>query len=285
MAKLELNNDVYLLPSNWNELTKEQFIRIAQLSTLKLTQNELKLYLLVSILGFTIPHEKAYSVNGEKCYRMRGSKKVYLISATDLAYVCCNSLSFIFIERKFGERITLEIDCKLALTLIDFIDVNGEKWYGPANSLNNCIYEEYIRTLVFASEFSENKSIDSLNKLVACLYRPAKREEDNSGDTRIPFNDFIVEQEAKKLAKVPEAIKYAILLQFNGALWNLARLYKEAFTPGTGKASAKNVFMQQMDLIDSLAKHNIPEKELIRKAPLYDVLHTFNNLVTINNKK
>ena len=74
-------------------------------------------------------------------------------------------------------------------------------------------------------------------------------------------------------------------MQYNGALWNLARIFPSAFVSGKGKVSANNVFMQQLDLIDALAQHKIPEKEQIRKSQLYDVLHTFNNLVNINSKK
>jgi len=68
-------------------------------------------------------------------------------------------------------------------------------------------------------------------------------------------------------------------MQFNGHMWSISQTFPETFTSGSAKKSSKNVFMQQLDLIDNLAQHRIPDKEAIRKTPLYDVLHTLNNLI------
>lgn len=283
MAELFLNNDKYILPESWDELTELQLLRIADLSMLNLSPYEFRLYLLVAILDFTVPQEMAYSVNNERCYRMRSKKITYLISEVDLAYTCINSLGFLFTERNVGDDVVLDIDCKLSKSLITSIKVNGEDWIAPGDALNNIIYEEYIRALISASEFTNTHNPSDLHKLIATLYRPAKNDGSaNTGDMRIPFNDFAVEENAKKLNKLPEYVKIAILLQFNGALYSIAQTFKDAFKKGSGKASAKNIFLQQLDIVDNLAYHKIPEKEQIRKTQLYDVLHTLNNLITIN---
>jgi hypothetical protein len=285
MAELRLNNEVFILPDNWNQLTEEQLIRVASLWNLGLSQNEFKLYLLVSILGLTVPRDKKYSLNGESCYRLMGKTKSYLISLTDLAIVNINSLGFLFKETETPKGIRLELDCKLVKTVIKYIEVDGEKWYGPGDAMNNCIYEEYIRALVSASEFSETKNISALNKLVATLYRTGGKDNAVNGDLRIPFNDFTVDQDAKKLDRIPESVKHVILLQFNGALYHMSQVFEYAFKKGSGKLNAKNIFLQQLDLVDNLADHKIPDKEAIRKTQLYDVLHTLDNLIKTKKRK
>jgi hypothetical protein len=296
---LTLNNDKYKLPDSWDDLSEGQLLRIADLANKSIPVNQFKTHILLSILGFQSGNRMyAYShsqqsptttKDKELCYVLKDykNKKRYLISITDLAYIVTNSLGFLFKESIIENKQHIEIDCKLNKTIITSIPLQGEKWFGPGDSLSNSTYEEYIRCLVSASEYSRGDSA-GLDRLICAMYRPGNSENAaENGDFRQPFNDNLVQHRAKFVANLHPVLKSAIMLQFNGAIRNLANIFPNAFGSSSSNAkppTSRDIFLQQFEIIDNLAQHRIPDKEIIRKSQLYDVLQTLDNVVRQNNE-
>jgi DNA-directed RNA polymerase subunit L len=286
---LTLNNDNFNIPDNWDELSQEQFLKIANLSNLKLSPNKFKAYVLISLLNMNVA-SKLYSNNHTPCYKLTNNKtkKIYLVSVEDIAYTVVNSLNWIFKEIKSEKSSSYEINCRITKTVIPHITIHSEKWYGPDSAMSNSTYEEYIRCLVSASEFSQGKQ-DGLNKLIAALYRPGSISFNDNGDMRSPYNDHLINVRASLASKVDDITKTAILLQFNGHISTLEKTFPFAFTGHSSSSSSQNtpqnIFFRQLDLIDNLAQHKISEKENVRKSQLYDVLHTLDNIVRNKPKK
>jgi len=291
--KINLNDDIYIIPDSWDGLSKSQFIRIADLSLQSLPVNQFKLYILLAILNFKVGKrmfaKSDTSNNKEMCYVLRSidnPNKIYLVAVSDLAVIINNSLAWLFKESNVNNKISLVLNCTLRKSLVSDIYVKGERWYGPADSLNNSIYEEYIRCLVSASEYSRGDST-GLDRLICAMYRPGNSvNATDNGDFRNPYNDNLVFHRAKFVEDLNPGIKIAILLQFNGAVANIAAIFPNAFNKGNDNNEVVNnsndVFMRQLEIIDNLAQHRIPEKEQIRQSQLYDVLQTLDNVVKQN---
>lgn len=95
------------------------------------------------------------------------------------------------------------------------------KLHGPLPYLTNCSFFEYIEAQRHFIAFSKTEDYAELDKLIACLYRPAKYFHfirkylpNYDGDIRQKFNDNQVERRAKQIAKLPPEMRFGVYLFF-----------------------------------------------------------------------
>jgi hypothetical protein len=125
--------------------------------------------------------------------------------------------------------------------IFDAAQTNHTQWlpkyrgmYGPDSELMNVVLSEFHFCETYYRAFREGEDMADLNRLVACLYRPAKwfynKAKNKDGDIRQPFNANLVEFYARRVAKWPTSIKQAILLFYAGCRSKLTEDYKEVFS-------------------------------------------------------
>lgn len=94
------------------------------------------------------------------------------------------------------------------------------KYYGPDEALLNISFDEFIEANGHFKSFAKTKDEQSLNMLIATLYRPKKLPTPRNifrnydGDKRQDFVEANVNLRAKKLKNLPYHIKYGIYLFF-----------------------------------------------------------------------
>ena len=99
------------------------------------------------------------------------------------------------------------------------ITVGNTVFHGPIDALFNTVYGEYLQAITHLTDFTQNPQPETLNLLIATLYRPEKpnyntikTHPDFDGDIRIKFNPNLTETYAQTLAQLPYHVKYAIFL-------------------------------------------------------------------------
>lgn len=288
-----INNTIFHLPSNWNELTKNQLIRLAQLSFEQLSPSDFKTKLVIYILDFEIVKFREQVVDGETCFYFRDKKHkaIYLFSATDIAFIA-NKLDFLFKVKTektpTGEKELWLLDTKLTKNIISNIRVKLNTLYGPADGLSNILFQEWIHTETYYIDFCKTNDFTLLDKLIAVLYRPEVGNFDNddvqyTGDRRDSFNDFLIDKRAAIISQLPQSIKYSLFLFYTGCRNHIHQMFKEVFS-GSVSGEEQNTFKNMMIIVNSLANNDVTKNEKIRKTYLYEVMFALQQ-ICINNKK
>ena len=94
-----------------------------------------------------------------------------------------------------------------------------KKRYGPAGGFDNLKMKEFHFSERYYNELVYENKEESINDLIAVLYRKTKRwyntKLDKDGDRRIAFNSNEVAYYAKKIARWPEGVKQSIFLWYH----------------------------------------------------------------------
>jgi|GEM_PF-2756215 len=210
MHTLYIHRTAYLLPSSWQELTRQQVISLARLVHDKVdTVRFAKIMFL--ILTQSLPWWKRIRV-----------RFFYLFQATvderaDMLYLCRSFLE----NREFTAQKINYIGGRSVL-------------FGPSSALANLTLWEYIRAEQAFLNHVKQSSVPTtqhLDKLIAILYRPARPDYDPQihEDMRVPLVDAAVDVRLVQVAKVDIAVKVAILMWFDSCRSLVIKMYPNIF--------------------------------------------------------
>jgi len=283
MYTLKINNEIIRIPSSWNELTSEQLLTAISLSKKNLSLGEYTSRLLLNITGL-IPIIKKEKINSDGyLFYFRYGKKKYLIDATDFSAIS-RKLGFLFNQENdnyyFNYNLTRNLLPKIRISLFKTL-------YGPADTLTNFLFEEFIHSETNLNYFERTKDPKYLDKLIAVMYRPRDRsikinDKNYHGDIRESFNDHRIEKISGITRRMDDIYKKAILLFYNGCRRFITSRFPNTFSetsPGNG-----DIFMSFMKLVNALSESDVTKKDQVRKSYLYDVLITMEELA-IQRKK
>lgn len=290
MVKVQINSDHYLIPEKWDELTTDQLLKIAEYVNSQLPFNEFRIKLMMFFLGLHCMRIEERTIKGEVCFFFRqGKKNIYALSAIDLSCLL-SRIDFIFkISKADDDSNQKVVHSHLCRQLIPAIKVSGTEYIGPASSLTNLLFHEYIFTETYFYKFSETKEIKYADLLIAVLYRENSGKNENdadyNGDPRIQFNDFHLDARAEKIAKLDPAFKTAILFFYDGCRNYLRVKFKEVFESSSGKNQKVDPFANFMKLVTTLTNNDITKNDQVRKSYLYEVMIALQEMVIQNNKQ
>lgn len=109
----------------------------------------------------------------------------------------------------------LHKDIRLEKCLMDKFSCRFTSFYGPREYLANVTADEFRHAEFFFIKFYKTGKIYFLDRLIATLWR-RKAKGNNTGDIRQPFNEFNIENDVKKIARLSQLYKYACLLTYTG---------------------------------------------------------------------
>lgn len=252
MRSLKLNDDEYLIPGEWNELTKYQLIYLVALVNKNITSEEIKLKLLLYCMEATV-----YSYDKRKTgydYLIKSGKKKYTLSAEEVT-VICQMFDYLFTE--YNGQIVLYP----TLTKNPFPETKCgcRSVYGPADGLTNINYQQFVDLQIWQSQLDKNKS--AVNEFISVIYL---RSEYNSEQNFKYTSPHLI-------ATMSPTVKTIILWFYLGCL---AFIEKKFPLPFSGSGGKGNVVDGQMRIIDALAENKVINKDLVRKSLLYDALYT-----------
>jgi len=173
-----------------------------------------------------------------------------------------------------GEETSQIIESQLTRQLLPFFRFRMKKYYGPDDRLFNVTLDEYLEADIHYLAFMKSKDEKDLDKLVATLYRKKNKKADPkapdySGDIRQPFNEYLIDVRARKIARMPHEIKLMVFFFFQGCRNFLSVNFPDVFTGASG-ATGRNY--GPLSLVDALSGEDVTKNETIRKTLLYDVM-------------
>jgi hypothetical protein len=212
-----------LLPESWQELTGRQYVRVIQL------------------LHKPIKNEW---FSADAMLRVLTNKNIfahYLLPA-DMRWRCYEHINWVYQKQNVTEQL-LPVYRGL---------------YAPAGEFNNLKLIEFHFTEILYQDYvlSKGENVDSLNKLVAALYRSPKNRKsydykrDPDGDHRQPFNGNELPFYVRQVRRWPLAVRQAVFVWYDACREQLFKDYREAFT---GKAKKNNYAQGLFEMMRSIA--------------------------------
>ncbi len=275
MHTCKINDLEIIYPAKWDELNRQQLNTIVAGFSLGLTNLEFKIKTALSFLNLKVDQRKPTYRSPDILHSLKAKKgKQYWISNQQLLAIG-NSLNYLTSQVNNKEGIDVDVlNSHLTINLIPSFRHRLIKYYGPTEKLFNLVFDEYLEADNHFMEFSTSGNIQSLNKLVATLYRPQQKNyKPNSiasrGDCRQIFNSHTVKHRAKKLSKLSIETKYAVLLYYQGSRKFLAKNFPHVFS-----STSKNITggFGPLGLIDALTGDDVTKNKAVRQSYLYDVM-------------
>ncbi len=309
-----INGDHYQLPTQWNELNREQFLAICRLSLEAQAVTEIKAKVLFLLLGFRIERMKEQRIGDEECfYVSAGKKHVYLLAATDVAYLA-NKMDFIFriTEDDEGNK-SYQFRSRLFRQLLPDIKLKDGILYGPADGLNNLLFSEFVVAENHYAGFIKSQETEAgsekktekpqplkegaithyCDKLIATLYRPRRRDYDenipeHAADGREVMNVGTAEKREKLVRSLNPEVKQGILFWYEGCKDFLRGKFPHVFevqgesekVKGNSRlrSNEQSVFEGYVKMITSLAKNDATKVDAWMNTNLYGVLIAMENM-------
>lgn len=185
----------YTLPAAWNELSREGLLIIAQ--AIQLQPGEAKLRILQQLSG--IP------------------QKLLLRLSTAQVANLTRLLDWIW------------LDNTLTRNLLPSLTAEKKTLYGPADSLKNMSWQEFIAAEKYFRAYAAQPSEEMLEYLIACLYRPASPDKDARIDCREDFSLYTIEIHRQTVRKCLPEEKLSVLFFFIGCYNEMKALYPFVF--------------------------------------------------------
>lgn len=152
--------------------------------------------------------------------------------------------------------------------------------HGPKSELDNVTLAEFYFSEKCYADYIESQSVESLDTLVAVLYRMPKKKYDISrdpdGDIRLPFNSNSTWFLQKKVSRWPLKVKQAILLWYDGCRKKITEDNPDIFSGGqSGDSSDSDMF----GIMRSLAGGKYGDFYSIEKMLLHTALLEMNFMI------
>lgn len=265
MNVLRINGYNWTSPAGYNELDVKQLLQVCRLlligemagrSGALYNHDDIRSRLLCVLLGVRkglLRHSKKV----KSFLRIPTEAKIYLMYDEDVTgwvYKPANLTAYTI--REFTHK--------------------GKTYYGPHDGILNISVAEFIESVMYFGAYQDsmknNPKTDLLDKMIAVLYRPGrlfyqfeKFGKDFSLDRRKVKNEYRFEKWAKAFAKMPEELKLAIFLQYEGALSSFAKNFPKSF----GKKKGKGDLNGWIKLLMSMSNDIFGNFEQTQKTDAY----------------
>ena len=218
METLQIGTFTRQVPSTWHELTRRQLLRLLP-EVYALAAPDRRLRLLAALSGYQLPLLAGLPplVLGE------------LLALTDWL-------------SSDKHRLTEQLLPTLAVA--GRLPGHSLTWHGPAASLANLLFGEFIFADTFFVLYCQHGRAEYLDKFLTVLYRPARpgadpEAPDWNGDVRLPFNEHQLEVRTRRVAQLSYAKKLAVLTWYKGCRAQLADEFPDVFTAAEVEASSR----------------------------------------------
>jgi hypothetical protein len=257
-------------PEKWDELNQRQLLYIAK---------------------YWEAWQEISQMHGERLVKARALLVLELCGITGRRERrrLCNALSHVTEDSGFNILdYTNFVFEKLTLTrnLLPKIKVGLFKWYfGPGDRLNDIDIEEFSMAFSAYSQYISTRNEIHLNNLVAILYRPASQEYHITGDIRVPYNFKKITEYVKKIRKIPEEYKQAVLLFFMGCLdyFSQNKRYGKVFRRAKNESESSGGSF--FDTVVDMSGGKFGPYETTRRTNVHIFLKDLNNHIERQKRK
>ena len=294
MIDLSIEGKRYFLPENWQEITRNDLMIIADLYTRYLGSTDFLKFALIRMLGIrrylVRYHDQVAFAKG--LYRVlpipaiihsginRGRVKV--IPQEDIL-VLSQMLSWINSADDKAKN-------TLTRTLLPGITICRSLFsrlclYGPADHLRDVIAIEYANADSAFLAYCATGDLDRLDDMVGALYRPRKwywRLEklftDKNTSSRMRYTGIRYGRESYSSLSLSLPVKYAVFLFFQGCRNELLAKYPYVFTPDGGSDGNSTGWA---GVFRALTNENIIDIDRVMELPIHTVLFDLNEKIRL----
>lgn len=246
MIKVIIDKKEFFLPESWNEMSTVQLEYLTELLVDPLSATEVKVKLLLHILGISHDWRGAMRLGRKRCPIV-----------TEDVYVASQVFDFLFAKNEEGQEYLHP-----TLTRCPYEDlptVVGAT--PPGNALSGINYQQYIYALSYSEMLL--KEPRAIHPLIESLYTKNAPHLRVGGD--VPTAGLSVAQ------------CYVIRWYWQGSMLYLADRFPKLFAPsGGGSSQHFNSYEAQEQLLDMMTQGDASRKESYKRLPLYSVLYSLN---------
>jgi hypothetical protein len=244
------DNELYHIPDSYNELTRDQLIKLAPLLTRKDEPGVIGLQVLQVLLQL--------------------SKVKFFFLDTEVKEQLLPFTAWVFEKNNLTKQIIPVYSHWL------------NSYWGPKSDFDNITLSEYHCTEIYYAMLLQDKKPEALDALISVLYRKSKPgydfKKDPDGDCRRDFNEHEIEYWSKKVSSLPSDLKQAILLWYDGCRESLVQLYPAVFRPSDSAEASdtKGMFSVMRGLADGAKYGSFNE---VKKLNLHTALMEMEQLI------
>lgn len=167
--------------------------------------------------------------------------------------------------------------------------------YGPGDVLGNLRFNEFMSAeLRFEAHTRVPGESVKLNEFCGILFRPSSRELLKHKDKRVPYQESLIEENAKIFQTVSGDVKAAVVTNYQGTKNMFPKLYPNLFPPhlqnsgteeptGT-KQQKKPQSLGWLKMLTAMVDRDVTKLEMTKQASLHTVLNTLDEIL-LHNKK
>lgn len=218
MIALCYKNKTITIPSQWDELTAKQYVRVIKELHARVVNEWLSCDRMLRILS------------GKNYF-------TYYLLPADLRWRCYEHMRWVYEKQN--------VTTQLLPSYRGLI--------GPAAYFTNTLLKEFHHTEIAYQDYIKHiNEADALNKLVAVLYRLPKNKKlydykrNPDGDLRQPFNANEIDFYINRVSRWPHAVKLAVFVWYDACREQFFTDYREAFTGGMKKESYAQGLFEMM---------------------------------------
>jgi len=232
--------NAFLLPGEWNELTNEQLLFLIGLVNKNISAEEIKLKMFLFCIRGRVRER-----NEDFSFRIKIGKLNYDMSAEE-TFAICEIFSYLFIEKENQ----IQINPQLVKNPFPVIRIGWVKLYGPADGLTDYSYQQFMELQIAQSE--AGASPKEMDMFLSLMYHRKNGKQ-------------------SKLFRFVSARKKVAILWFYLGCMNFFQ--KKWPLPFSGESSS-DIVDGQMRIVDALAKNDVTKKKQVRDSDLYEAFYT-----------
>ncbi len=148
--------------------------------------------------------------------------------------------------------------------------------HGPTGEFDNLRLGEFHFTEMYYRDYVSDSSEDSLNCLIATMYRPPKpkydKEKNADGDIRENFNHHLIPYLAKKVKRWPSNVKLAIFAWYAFCRIDLEKKHEWAFKNDDPRPFTSRYDAGMYAVIRSLASDKLGSVAAVEQMYVHDAM-------------
>jgi hypothetical protein len=251
MQTVQIDNKIYELPSELNELSRWQLLQLCNRMRLLQLPKEAQVFALLTLFEF-------------KWFRYLRWRKITRLDDYHI-HQLLPLTNFLYSDQLLTKN-----------TLGSYKNgIFAKRLYGPDDSLLNITFNEFIKCEEHYINFVQGNTLDELDSLCAVLFRPKRKEYDPTkhNDIREPFNDLTLPNNHQRTKKWPYKAKMAVFLYYHGSRKQLLSL-----VPTTKNSTKRKGNYSWIHVMDDLAE-NLINLDKVGNTNAYTVLFHYGKKV------
>ena len=257
MRTVGILGETFAVAGEWDELTDEQLVYLAELLKMGCMVQEVKVKMLLFALSARVRSEDSALATE---YAVRLKKGTVRLRADEL-YVLSTVFDYLFDDGG-------QLDVRLTENPFPCLAVDGGVLCGPGAALEDVCYGQFVLLQSYLS--AVRKEASYVDVFLSVLWKKGSYRAVEEGDVSM-------------FAGLEEEVKTVMLWYYVGSLRALRLRFPRVFS-GNG-SEGEDVFGDQMRIVEALSDGDVTKMEQVKRSMLYDVLYGLEYGIERSEKK